>query len=416
MYCKYCGKKLEENEICTCPGARAEAAAAGHAGATSPSDSGPAAPVGAVPRTLLFKVGGGIVALLILVALLAFVLVNRTATLDLKNYVQVAFDGMNTKGTAQVSVDWSALEQGIQDKGRGNFNDVLLLETSIQADADATEDLSNGDTVTVQIGYDESAADRMKLKLVNTTLNFQVSDLVDGTPADAFADLEMSYEGIAPYGTAVATNNSQDDFVKTISYSIEPSSGLSNGDTVTVTALYNEYNAQDQLRYLPETTKTYTVEGLDEYVQSYDQLDEDTLDAVTQQSKDVINTELLSSNYTYAEAAYDSYFGNHYERDSIVLKEVSLLNSYFAVSKPDATSNYSNNLLIQVFQVTATDNTNSDGVTFYYAVEYADFLKTAEGEIQVSLTASDSYGRPTTDGIYNKMVAPLTSTYTVTQS
>lgn len=196
----------------------------------------------------------------------------------------------------------------------------------------------------------------------------------------------------------------------------EPASGLSNGDTVTVTAQYSEYSAQEALRYVPETTKTFTVVGLDEYLTSYDQLDEDTLAKVTQQSKDVINTDLLSDTYTYAAAAYDSYYGYNYEKDSIVLKDVSLLSTYFAASKPD-TNNSRNNLLIQVFQITATDNTNSDGVTFYYAVGYSDFLRNADGGVEVKL--ADTYttcGHPTTDGIYNEVIAPLTSTYTVTQA
>lgn len=415
MYCKYCGKKLEDNEICSCPGAQAEAANAAKA-----SQSSAGAPVRpgaqAVPKALLVKVAGGIVIVVALAILAAFALANKATTVDMKDYIQVAFSGMNTAGSADVSVDWTALEEEALGDSQNFLGDAILLETALQVQADPLEDLSNGDTVTVTVSCDEATADRMKLKFVNTSLEFPVSGLVDGVEADAFADLEMRFEGIAPYGTATVVNNSEDSFVKTISYAVEPASGLSNGDTVTVTAQYSEYSAQDALRYVPETTKTYTVTGLDEYLNSYDQLDEDTLAEVTQQSKDVINTDLLSDTYTYAEAAYDSYYGYNYEQDSIVLKDVSLLSTYFAASKPD-TNNSRNNLLIQVFQITATDNTNSDGVTFYYAVGYSDFLHNADGGIEVNL--ADTYttcGHPTTDGIYNAVIAPLTSTYTVTQA
>lgn len=416
MYCKYCGKKLEDNEICSCPGAQAEAAANAAKASQAPAGA-PAGPgVQAVPKALLAKVAAGILIVVVLAALAAFALANKSTTVDLKKYVQVAFSGMNMAGTADVSVDWAALEEDALGDSQNSLGDAILLEASIQVDAAPLEGLSNGDTVTVTVSCDENTADRMKLKFINTSLDFPVSGLVDGVEADAFADLEMRFEGIAPYGTATVINNSEDSFVKTISYAVEPASGLSNGDTVTVTAQYSEYSAQEALRYVPETTKTFTVVGLDEYLTSYDQLDEDTLAKVTQQSKDVINTDLLSDTYTYAAAAYDSYYGYNYEKDSIVLKDVSLLSTYFAASKPD-TNNSRNNLLIQVFQITATDNTNSDGVTFYYAVGYSDFLRNADGGVEVKL--ADTYttcGHPTTDGIYNEVIAPLTSTYTVTQA
>ncbi len=415
MYCKYCGKKLEDNEICSCPGAQAEAAGQG-SGTAVPSGGAGETPAGAVPRSLLIKLGGGIGVVLVLVALVAFALANKVNTLDLKNYVQVTFSGMDTKGSAQVAVDWSALENAMDEAGRGDRMDAISLETSVEVNANPTEELTNGDTVTVELRYDEEIADRMKLKLVNTSLNFQVSGLEEGTPADAFADLEVSFEGIAPRGTAVVTNNSQDSFVKTISYNVEPSSDLSNGDTVTVTALYNEYNAEDQRRYLPETSKTYTVEGLDEYVQSYDQLDEDTIAAVTQQSRDVMDTKLLTNPKDYCDSAYGTYTGEVYNHtDQTVLQKVTLLNSYFAVAKSEDSGGYSNQL-IQVFQVDAADAASPDGVSFYYAVKYVNFLQEADGTIRVDLTDNDSYGNTSTDGIYNEMVAPLTATYTVTQS
>lgn len=415
MYCKYCGKKLGDNETCTCPGARAEAGQTEEAGSSFEPSAG-AGETGAVPRALLAKLGGGILAALLVLILVAVAVVNKTNTLDLKDYVQVTFSGMDTKGSAQVAVDWSALEDAMADAGRGDRLDAIDLETSVEVNADPTEELTNGDTVTVQLSYDETMADKMKLKLVNTTLTFSVSGLEEGKAADAFADLAISYEGIAPHGTAVVTNNSQDSFVKTISYSVEPSSDLSNGDTVTVTALYNEYNAEDQRRYLPETTKTYTVEGLDEYVQSYDQLDEDTIAAVTQQSRDVMDTKLLADTTNYCSSAYGKYMHEVYNNtEQTVLQEVTLLNSYFAATKAEDNTRYGNQL-IQVFQVNATDAASPDGVTFYFAVKYVNFLKEADGTIRVDLTDNESYGNTSTDGIYNEMVAPLTATYTVTQS
>lgn len=428
MFCKYCGKPLKENEICTCPEAQAEAAAGmsySQIPPTPPQGAQPSAgapvppraphPSGSVSSGMLPKIIGLAVAIVVVIGLLAVVLLNRKTSINMKDYLQVSYSGMDTVGEADVSVDWMALESKALSKSKNLLTDSLLLESSLSVDATPTEGLSNGDTVTVTVTCDEDTAKLMKLKFVNTTVDYTVSGLAEGVQTDVFADLSVSFEGIAPDGTAVLQNNSTDSFVKGVSYSVDPAYGLSNGDTVTVTARYSEQNALEQLRVVPETTKTYTVSGLDAYISSYDQLDQDTIDQVTQQSKDVINTELLANGGNYYKAAYDKYYYG-FDKSSISLTDVSLQTTYFAAAKPDTYTRYSNEL-VQVYKITASDEESPDGVTFYYAVGYHDFILKGDGTVSVKLTdTTDLYGNPSTDALYNEVIAPLSADYTVTQS
>lgn len=427
MFCKYCGKPLKENEICTCPEAQAEAAAGknqtyvppvGAPAMGNPEPQNDHKGNAAVPSGLIKKIVPLAAIVVVLLVLLGIVVVNRKTTIDMKDYIQISYTGMNTVGDADIDVDWMSLDnKALADSG--NFlGDSILLESSIQVEATPTEDLSNGDTVTVTVTYDEGTAERLKLKFVNTTIDYTVSGLVDGVQTDVFADLAVTFEGIAPQGTVAIQNNSNDSFVKSVSFSVEPSSGLSNGDTVTVTARYNEQNAIDQMRVVSETTKTYTVSGLDAYVTTYDQIDQDTIDQMSQQAKDTISTNMLSNKYSYIDAAYDTSksYPSGLDVESIVLNEVTLQTTYFAASKPD-TNNYYNNELIQVYKVSATDNTSPDGVTFYYAVGFHDIIKAGDGSVSVKLTDTvNCYGNVSTDAIYNRVVAPLTADYTVTQA
>lgn len=424
MFCKYCGKQLKDNEICTCPEAQAEAAAGTSQAQPRPSagTTPPKAPkvslggaAAAAPSGFVKKLLPLVIIIAVLAVLASVVILNRKTTIDMKDYVQVSFQGMNTVGTADVDVDWMSLDnKALADSG--NFlGDSVLLEAAMKVDATPTEGLSNGDTVTVSVSCDESTAERLKLKFVNTSVDYTVSGLPDGVETDVFADLSVTFDGIAPGGTVSLKNNSTDDFVKGVSFSADPSNGLSNGDTVTVTAHYNEQNAVDQLRVVPETTKTYTVSGLDAYVSSYDQLDQDTIDQLTQQSKDTIDTDLLAARYSYTIAAYGS-FQYEVEEESIVFTDVSLQTTYFAAAKPDAYTTR-NNELVQVFKITATDSKSPDGITFYYSVGYRDFILKGDGTISVKMTDTiDRYGDPTTDAIYNKVIAPLAADYTVTQA
>ena len=421
MFCKYCGKRLEDNEVCTCPEAQAEAA-----GMQDPQPAQPAQPsgdagVGKAPAGApLKKFFPLVLALVVLAVLGAVILLNRKTTLDMKDYLQVRYSGMDTVGAADVQLDWMSLDSDALGDSPSFLTDSILLESAIRVEAAPTEGLSNGDTVTVTVTCDEATAERYKLKLINTTVDFTVSDLPEGIETDVFADMEVTFEGTAPNGTAVVSNRSEGPFVKSVSFVIEPSNGLSNGDTVTVTARYNEQNAQDQLRVISQDTITVKVSGLDEYVTSYDQLDEDTLEAVSAQARDVINTQLLSSKYEYGDAAYtdDEYYDIIYdlEKESIVLTDVTLQTTYFAASKPD-TNNWYNNELIQVYKITATDNQTPDVVTFYYSVGFTDFVKKGDGALEVTLTDNTSlYGNPSIDAVYNEVVAPMAANYSVTQS
>ena len=342
MFCKYCGKPLKENEICTCPEAQAEAAAGknqtyvppvGAPAMGNPEPQNDHKGNAAVPSGLIKKIVPLAAIVVVLLVLLGIVVVNRKTTIDMKDYIQISYTGMNTVGDADIDVDWMSLDnKALADSG--NFlGDSILLESSIQVEATPTEDLSNG-------------------------------------------------------------------------------------DTVTVTARYNEQNAIDQMRVVSETTNTYTVSGLDAYVTTYDQIDQDTIDQMSQQAKDTISTNMLSNKYSYIDAAYDTSksYPSGLDVESIVLNEVTLQTTYFAASKPD-TNNYYNNELIQVYKVSATDNTSPDGVTFYYAVGFHDIIKAGDGSVSVKLTDTvNCYGNVSTDAIYNRVVAPLTADYTVTQA
>lgn len=207
MFCKYCGKPLKENEICTCPEAQAEAAAGknqtyvppvGAPAMGNPEPQNDHKGNAAVPSGLIKKIVPLAAIVVVLLVLLGIVVVNRKTTIDMKDYIQISYTGMNTVGDADIDVDWMSLDnKALADSG--NFlGDSILLESSIQVEATPTEDLSNGDTVTVTVTYDEGTAERLKLKFVNTTIDYTVSGLVDGVQTDVFADLAVTYEGIAP--------------------------------------------------------------------------------------------------------------------------------------------------------------------------------------------------------------------------
>ena len=104
---------------------------------------------------------------------------------------------------------------------------------------------------------------------------------------DPFEDLNVTFSGTAPKSkVAISGGNSL------CKYTADKESGVSNGDTVTVTA---EFKSEQSNRTLSETTREYTVEGLASYAAKLDDIPAEALDKIRSQSEDIITVKVSAS-------------------------------------------------------------------------------------------------------------------------
>lgn len=94
---------------------------------------------------------------------------------------------------------------------------------------------------------------------------------------DMFENLTIQYQGASGYGTIKEINyedsegyktlNNEDysDFLDTLTITSNKTNKLSNGDSITLTVLYDETKAEELKIEFVETSKKYTVKGLKEY-------------------------------------------------------------------------------------------------------------------------------------------------------
>ena len=133
--------------------------------------------------------------------------------------------------------------------------------------ADKSYELKNGDTITITCDMADDAyfAENFGKIPSARTKTYTVSGLEEIGTFDAFASLEITYEGIDGFGYAY-TKQADDDYYWSMGFNIDKNSDLKNGDTITATVdIYNEDSFAQNFGVLPEaTTKTYTVEGLTE--------------------------------------------------------------------------------------------------------------------------------------------------------
>ena len=246
-------------------------------------------------------------AVIVFVVIIA-VFMNVRKTINLNDYVTVEFAGYNTAGTASVTIDEAALGQKIQEVGKvpelsdemaiwegltqSDFYDIIIAyygSDFINADVTPAEGLSNGDKVTVNIAYSEQIGKELGVKLKAKEETIEVKGLEEAETIDPFADVTVEYDGFAPELTVNITNNSSNEYLSGLTYTADITDGLRPGDTFTVTVDADEESAFSHGYILTETSKEYTCEECNFYVEDIADIQDGTLDKLKGDAEDIIN-------------------------------------------------------------------------------------------------------------------------------
>ena len=273
-------------------------------------------------KTIPKMVVVGATAAVVVLILIICVAVTSGKTIKLDKYLTIEAEGYDGYGTANVSIDWDAVEEkygsklkftGAAKKEFGGFlglmSPVDAIQDSVSVQLDKREGLSNGDVVTYTWSVDENLSKYVNCKVKFKDGDFTVSDLTEVGTFDAFDDLTVEFSGIAPYGT-VSINYTGDEF-SSYDFSCDKTSGLGNDDVVTVTLNIRDmsYYAENYGKVPENVTKTYTVSGLQEYAESYDKLTDDFIAELKSETEDSIYA-YTASDYSGSSSLTDlNYVG-----------------------------------------------------------------------------------------------------------
>lgn len=341
-----------------------------------------------VPKKILAVAAVAVVAM---AAVLLFA-VSAGSTVDLDEYLTVETDGYDGYGTAKAEIDWDMLEKNcggkvsFTEKAKseyGGFTNMMspaeLMQEYVRVELDQSDHLSNGDKIAYTWKVDEDFSKYLKCKLKYKDGTHGVSDLEEVGTFDAFADLEVTFSGVSPNGSAdLEYKGSQLD---EYDFSCDKDSGLSNGDTVTV--LISDENLSDyaeRLGKVPETLeKKYKVESLNHYLTSMSEIGEEDLKAMQQQASDVYHAGV--------EQDWDEF-----ER----LESLDYVGTYFLTAKNPETVEGSQNALYLVYKARArgacsNGEESCDKTTdIYWHLSYFDLLAGADGRLAIDLSDYDT--------------------------
>lgn len=235
---------------------------------------------------------GGVAAAAVIALAVILVLLCSPKTIVLDNYIEVKVSGYDTVGTATLEWDreqlvedmlesmsrskQKKLEELIDDLSTEEKLALALLSADTDADEeellvfwviaqelelelDETEDLSNGDTVTLELDVDEDFFKELGLKVKLKKTVYPVEGLKEATKVDPFDYLEISYEGYAPQAQLILRNTAEDGFLMNhLSFWAENCENINEGDEITVTASFDEWYAIENGYIFTQTTRQIT--------------------------------------------------------------------------------------------------------------------------------------------------------------
>lgn len=215
----------------------------------------------------------------------------------------------------------------------------------------------------------------------------------DGASGNATATVTLDYNGLGKELFGKSKDQDIWDEAQTelslmghVNYTVTPQTGLSNGDTVTLTVHSNRDDFSDCIdKYgaMPQATeKTFTVEGLNEYVTSADTLSDSVLVSLQNQAEDV----------------FKSYAAQRFSNGQ-TFKGMTYLGNYILTPK-NKDSWGDKDRIVLAYQVTVHHDYTSELNTtydaddsFFWYITFNNVSKDADGNIASGL---NDYDTPTT--------------------
>lgn len=239
-----------------------------------------------------------------------------TTTINLNDYVSIIEDGYDTAGVAKYVFDYEKFEEDYDGKIKKDGKEVTVetfLDKCVNMSLSVESGLSNGDTVTlVWDCNDERASENYGCKLKYSDITYKITELDVPEKFNPFDYTMVKFNGEAPNGTATMQKDASCEEMRWVEFKIDKSKELKNGDVITVTASIAQGEAEFAEKFgkvLGETTKQFTVEGLDEYYLSMEDVPEAAFELLKQEGIGIVkkSTEKWENPSRLQEISYVGY-------------------------------------------------------------------------------------------------------------
>ena len=318
---------------------------------------------------------------------------------DVRDLTTVVLGGYNGKGTADYKI---ADVEGLE-----------VFMSTVTVSLDKTSELSNGDEIKVTYSYDKNIAKNQKLRVKAGREYVKVTDLPEPNIIsydDLFAAAKITYEGAAPVAKASVENISTDEVLKNIEFVIADEEGTRYdiGDKITIEANIDEKAMADKAVEIEKGPngyqKTYTVEGIDQYILSETELTPEQLQQMKEHAAMLFNGDAneFGLRIFCAEGIKYNLDGTKY---TFEWRNPIYISTYFNHIKPEAVladTTHVNDIKV-VFQV-AISQSNGTSADAEAVVIYRNIKKNADGTVDVDLDSAEIVSASVKDSDIKKLV------------
>lgn len=321
-------------------------------------------------------------------------------TVNMNDYITVEFEGYNGYGDAIITFDRDDFLYKYDDVIRYNGTNQMtstriavgetpasiFLNDAFDLEVSKVRDLANDETITLTWKVNSAFAEDFNVKYKCPDMTVKVEGLQEVKTFDAFEGIEVSFQGISPRGMAyLEQKNSNVDYDK---FSFDKSTGLKNGDIVTVSLDDSnlKYYLEENGAIPAEFSKTYTVSGLEYFITDTSELSGDIRKQLGERADAIVLSQCAKwSKETYLDGAdrIGNYFltaiGNE-EEDQNRYGFVYVINSHISPGKDYPTKSVTCYYAIAFKNIILDENNQLD----VNAVEYY----TSGGVVEVSIDQS----------------------------
>lgn len=214
-------------------------------------------------------------------------------TINLTDYVSVEYSGYSGDGTAQVHIDTDAMLPLFSNQN----SPQTVAESFTAGEIKNNGKLSNGDTISVTVNYNELLMSNAKINVQNPTLTFTVSGLKEKQKLDVFAGVAFGSEGTSPECTVSVIYNGGSPY-GTLEMQLENGEIVKNGfdkhyfkngEKVTLRVSEEALERLGAEYIIEETSREYTVKSDSSYILTADDLTAESRKALDKIAEDFLN-------------------------------------------------------------------------------------------------------------------------------
>lgn len=345
---------------------------------------------------------------IVVVAVVIALFVINANRFKLKDYVKVKYTGTNGYATAEFEVDKDALYKRLAGDSP-DADTEYYINKLIDSIVLTTEkvDISNGDTIVVNVEYDEKFEASAGVKLGKKSYKMKASGIGKGIQVELFDKVEVVFKGVSPDAYVVVNNNWENEYFAGLEFEVDKPEKVELGDTITVSC---KGSYEDMARHgyaVDKTSAVYVADALPTYAQDASVVNKSAVDELNNEIKAAITSQAEDTTFhiLYKATGDDKYLKHLNDEHA---SEVTFVGAYYLTCKGDqADKNY----LYVLMSANVMDKEDTEKL--YFAFEYKNCFVTADGKFDVLHEGLDKRYtcKTTSEELYSNLIGSKLELY-----